>query len=148
WFVEHQNVWLLQHELAEQDACSLAAGEHVSLFVGFIAGEEHLPEQAANFFVRDGRIPLEKPVKDCHARLNEAAMVLGKESYCRFMSPVDFASAEKWPVVAGRLPQFGLRRRGRVGQKRIEQCRFPGAVAAHESNLLSAGHARREVVDD
>src|SRR6185437_16811099 len=82
WFVEHQHVWLLQHELAEQDTCSLAAGEHVSLFVGFIAGEEHLAEQPANFFVRHGRIPLEKPVKDCHARLNQAAMVLGKESYC------------------------------------------------------------------
>src|SRR6185437_12306874 len=96
-FVQHQNVWLLQHELAEQNARRLAAGEHVSLFVGFIAGKEHLAEEAANFFVRHGRIPLEKPVKNRPARLNHAAMVLGKESYCRFMSPVDFASAEKWP---------------------------------------------------
>ena len=69
-FVEHQHVGLLQHQLAEEHARGLAAGEHIGLLVAvFFAGKQHLPEQPANLFVGSRRVPLMQPVEDRHARL-------------------------------------------------------------------------------
>ena len=50
-FVQHQHIGLLQHELAEEDARSFAAGKHVSFLGGFVADKEHLPQQPADFFI-------------------------------------------------------------------------------------------------
>ena len=99
-FVQHQHVGLLQHELAEEDARRLAAGKHVSLLGGFIADKEHLPQQAANLFIRNRRVPLEDPVQNGAAFFNQAAMVLRKIADGGFVSPGGLAAVNEWAVIA------------------------------------------------
>jgi hypothetical protein len=56
--VEDQHVGLLQHELAEEQACGFAAGERFGGLQAFFAAEEHLAEQAADVFGAGLRIEL------------------------------------------------------------------------------------------
>src|SRR5215469_2092702 len=45
--VEHEDIRLLQHELAEEKARGLATGKSLGLLQTLFAAEEHLPKQAA-----------------------------------------------------------------------------------------------------
>ena len=50
-FVEDEDVGLLQHDLAEEQAGGFASGESVGLLEAFFAAEEHLAEDAADVFL-------------------------------------------------------------------------------------------------
>ena len=63
-FVEHQHVGLLQHQLAEDQPRGFAAGERLGRLHALFALEQHLPEQAAQFFVARRRIELLQPVEN------------------------------------------------------------------------------------
>ena len=45
-FIEHKHIWFLQHQLAEEQPGRLAARKHAGGFRGFVAGKQHLPQQA------------------------------------------------------------------------------------------------------
>ena len=68
--VEHEQVRLLQHQLAEDQPRRLSAGKHVGALLGVVARKQHLAQQAANLFGRSGRIPLMQPLQNLDAGLD------------------------------------------------------------------------------
>src|SRR5664279_2093656 len=117
WFIEHQNIGLLEHEFTEEQTGCLAAGEDLSPFIGIIAGKEHLAENAADFFGGGGRVPLMEPLQDFDTGLDESLVILGKVSYCCFMAPDNSAAVDERAVVAAGLAQLGFCSGGRIGEK-------------------------------
>src|SRR6202007_231854 len=75
-FVEYQDVWLLQHQLAEKQARSLASRKDVRRFGGFFFLKKHLSQQSANLFANRCGIPLMQPLEHCHAALDQGTMIL------------------------------------------------------------------------
>src|ERR1039457_6863944 len=51
-FVEHQEIGLLEHQAAEDEAGGFAAGERASGFERVVATEKHLAEKPAKFLLR------------------------------------------------------------------------------------------------
>ena len=147
-FVEDEDVWLLQHELAEEQTGGFASGKHAGGFGGFVALEEHLAEQAADFFADRRGIPLMQPVEHGHAAFDQAAMVLREISDGGFVSPDDFSGVDERAVVAAGLAQFGFGRGGRVREQSVDQRGLAGSVAAHEGDAFAASNAGGEVADD
>src|SRR5258708_2170223 len=62
--VEHEQVRLLKHQFAKEQARRLSAGEYVGALVSIIARKKHLTQYAANLFGRSGRIPLMEPLQN------------------------------------------------------------------------------------
>src|SRR4051812_38607059 len=89
--VEHEDVRLLQHQLAEEQARSLSSGEGVGLLHALFAAEEHLSEDAANVFLRGLRVELVEPIGRGHAELDGALVVLGEVAYLSLVTPLDGA---------------------------------------------------------
>ena len=89
--VEDEDVGLLQHELAEEQACRFAAGERVGALHALLAAEEHAAEDAANVFLGGVLVELIEPVVDGHAHLDGAGEVLGEVADLRRVSPLDGA---------------------------------------------------------
>ena len=75
-FVEDEDVGLLEHDLAEEKAGRLAAGERVSFFEAFFATEEHLAEDAANVFLGGFRVEGMEPLGYCSAFGDGAGVIL------------------------------------------------------------------------
>src|ERR1017187_5724384 len=61
-FVEHQEVGLLEHEAAEDEAGGFAAGERLGGLERIVAGEQHFAEEPAQFLLRGLRIELVQPL--------------------------------------------------------------------------------------
>ena len=76
--VEDEKVGLQQHELAEEQARGLAAGECGGGLKAFFAAEEHLAEDAADVFGGGFGVELPEPVEGGGAGLDDAGVVLGK----------------------------------------------------------------------
>ena len=68
--VEYEDVGLLQHELAEEEAGGLAAGERIGHLHALFAAEEHATEDAANVFLGGVLVELIEPVVDGHSLLD------------------------------------------------------------------------------
>ena len=89
-FVEYQHVGLLQHQLAEKQPRGFSAGKNFGPLVAILARKQHLPQQAANFFVGCPGVPLMKPFEGSHAGLDQRFVVLGEVTHRSFVSPDDF----------------------------------------------------------
>ena len=109
--------------------------------------KQHLPQQAANFFVRGRRVPLMQPFECCRAMLDQSSVVLREVADGGFVSPDDFSAGQERAVVAAGFTQLGFRNCRRVGQQRIQQCRLAHAVAPHERDLFAADDAGGEIAD-
>ncbi len=89
--VENQHVGLLQHDLAEEQPRSLAAGERVGLLEAFLALEEHLAENSPDVFLDGLGVVLVQPILGCHAQLDRALVILRKVADLGFVTPFDAA---------------------------------------------------------
>ena len=65
--VEDEHVRLLQHDAAEQQPRGLAARQRLGRLQPFLAGEQHLAEQAVDVLARRVRIELVQPLDRGHA---------------------------------------------------------------------------------
>ena len=147
-FVEHEDVGLLQHKLAEEQARGFTAGENAGGLGGLVALEEHLTEQAPDFFADGGGIPLMEPVQSGHAACDEAAVVLSKISDGGFVAPDHFAIVDEGTVISAGLAKFGLRRGGRICEQGVDQGGLPCSVAAHQCDAFAAGDAGSEITNN
>ena len=102
-FVQHQHVWLLQHQFAEEQAGSFATGEDAGRLRSLLTGEQHLAQDSAQFFGDRCPVPLMQPLDRGHATLDQAAVVLREVANGSFMSPEDFAGVDEGSIVAAGL---------------------------------------------
>src|SRR5271165_1140898 len=137
--VEDQDIWLLKHELAEEQARGFSARERVGGLETLFTTEEHLPEDAANLFLRDLGVPLMEPVGDGETVLDHAGVVLGEVADLGFVTPLDAAGVES-EVLFSEI--------GRGREQGLDERSFAQAVAAHERDLLSAHDVSAEAGDD
>ena len=93
-FVEDEDVGLLQHDLAEEQAGGFASGEGVGLLEAFFAAEEHLAEDAADVFLGGLGIELVEPVAGGHAELDGALVVLREVADLDLVAPLDGAGVD------------------------------------------------------
>ena len=92
--VEDEDVGLLQHDLAEEQAGGFASGEGVGLLEALFALEEHLAEDAADVFLGGLGVELVEPVGGGHAELDGALVVLGEVADGDFVAPLDGAGVD------------------------------------------------------
>src|SRR5271170_7166173 len=137
--VEDQDIWLLKHELAEEQARGFSAGESIGGLEPLFTTEEHLPEDAADLFFRDLGVPLMEPVGDGETMLDHPGVVLGEVADLGFVTPLDVASVESEVLFC----EIG---RGR--EQGFDQRSFTQAIAAHERDLFSAHDVGGEAGDD
>ena len=110
--VEDEDVGLLQHDLAEEQAGGFASGERVGLLEALFAAEEHLAEDAADVFLGGLRVEGVQPLGDRRALGDGAGVVLGEVADLRLVAPLDGAGVD------GDVVLFDA---GAVGQQRLEQ---------------------------
>ena len=89
--VEDEDVGLLQHELAEEQAGGFAAGERVGHLHALFAAEEHLAEDAADVFLGGILVELVQPVVDGASHLDGGDEVLREVADLRSVAPLDGA---------------------------------------------------------
>ena len=98
--VEHEHVRLLQHQLAEQQACRLATGEHARRLRWLPrAGKSICPRIPRSSSVTAARVPLMQPLDGRGAVFDQAAMVLREVADRGFVSPDHFAGIDEGSVV-------------------------------------------------
>src|ERR1051326_4696775 len=146
-FIQHQDVRFLQHQLAEQQARGFASGEDIGALVAVVFLEEHLTEQAANFFVRCIWVPLMQPFEGCSAGLNQRLVILSEVADRRLVPPDDFASGEEGAIVAAGFAQFGIRDCRRIRQQCIQHGGLTHTVTAQQGDFFSAHDAGGESTD-
>ena len=92
--VQHQDVRLLQHDPAEEQARRLAAGQRLGRLVAFLTTEEHLAEQAVDVLARGGRVELVQPFRRRQALGDRAGVVLREVADRDLVSPADGAAID------------------------------------------------------
>src|SRR5712672_3854650 len=100
--VEDEEIWFLQHELAEDEPGGFAAGESLGGLERVVAAEEHLPHQSAQLLLIGAGIELPEPVDGGHAFGDGIAVILGEVSDGHFVSPDDGAAVD-WELPIGIL---------------------------------------------
>src|SRR6266567_151003 len=138
-FVEDEDVGLLQHDLAEEQAGCFASGERVGFLEALFAAEEHLAEDAADVLLGGLRVELVEPVRGRHAELDGALVVLGEVADLGLVAPLDGAGVDGDVLLLDA---------GAVGQQRLEKRGLALSVAADEDDLLATLDSSGEVVDD
>jgi len=73
----------------------LALCTTTAALVAIFAGKKHLPQQAANLFVRGPGVPLMKPFEGGGPGLNQRLVILSEISHCSLVSPDDFSVGQK-----------------------------------------------------
>src|SRR5215831_21046544 len=76
WLVKNQDVWLLQHETAENQPRCFSARKRSGGLHPFFALKEHLTQQASKLLVAGGGIELLQPIENSETGLNARAMIL------------------------------------------------------------------------
>jgi len=92
--VEDENVGLEEHEAAEKDTSSFAAGESLDGLCGVVAAEKHLTEKAAKGLLAGERIELCEPFDDCGARSLVEIVFLREIADAGFVAPADGAAVD------------------------------------------------------
>src|SRR5207247_7620228 len=87
WFVQYQEVGLLQHQPAENDSRRFAAGESLRRFERILAAEEHLAEQSPQLLLRRTWIEAVEPFDDADAGCDGVPMILFEVSDADLMAP-------------------------------------------------------------
>src|SRR5258706_13772795 len=90
--VEDEEIWLLQHELAEDEPGRFAAGESLCGFEGVVAAEEHLAHQSTQLLLIGAGIELPEPVNGGHPFGDGIAVILREVPDGNFVSP-DYRAA-------------------------------------------------------
>src|SRR5882762_2049109 len=101
--VENEDIRLLQHKFAKEQASRFATGEGFCFLVAFFLLEEHLPQQSANFFGRSSGFPLVQPIENIRSFLNQLPVVLCEIANRSFVSPSHLAAGNKSAVIAAGL---------------------------------------------
>ncbi len=138
-FVEHQDVRLLQHQLAEEKARGLSTGKGLGLLQTLLTAEEHLSEQPANVFFRGLGVKAVQPFRCGRALGDRCGVVLREVADLRLVSPLHLAGVDVGLV--------GLIKSG-VGEQRLEHCGLALSVAADKHNLIAAQNGGGKVADD
>src|SRR5262245_12111484 len=140
WFVQYQEVGLLEHQPAENDSRRFAAGESLRLFERILAAEEHLTEQSPQFLLRCTWIEAVEPFDNAEAGWDGVPMILLEVSDADLMAPghlpgIDWKHLIRSIDETRRISNQGFQKRG-----------FAGAISSDQRDLLSAAHRRCEVV--
>ena len=126
-FVEDEDVRLLQHDFAEEQAGGFASAEGFGLFETFFAAEEHLAEGAADVFLGGFGIEGVEPLGCSGAFGDGRGVVLGEVADLDLVAPLYGAGVDR---------DVGFFYAGAVGQESFEQSGFALAVAADEDDFF------------
>src|SRR4051812_39884748 len=121
-FVEDENVRLLQHDAAEQQARRLAARERLGRLEPFFTAEQHLAEKSVDVLARRVGIELVQPLDRGHPLLDQPGVILREIPDRSLVAPAH-----------GSRIEIARRRRchaGPVRQQRLQQRRLADAVPA------------------
>src|SRR5262245_12812258 len=140
WFVQYQQVGLLQHQPAENDSRRFAAGESVRGFERILAAEKHLAEQSPQFLLRCTWIEAVEPFDNADAGWDGVPMILLEVSDADLMAPGHL------PGIDWKRPISSIDKTRRISNQRFQKRGFAGAVSSDQSDLLSAAHGRCEIV--
>ena len=134
--VEHENIGLLQHQLAENDSRGFAAGKRFRRLQRVVAAEKHLAEQAAQLLLRRHRIELVQPLDHRGAFDDGVRMILREIADERVVPPRDRAAINRELL----LGIVNVARR--VADQRFQQRGLPRPVAAGERDFFAARYGR------
>ena len=137
--VENEHVRLQQHDAAEEQSSGLAPREGMRGLQAFLAGEQHLAEQAVDILARRVRVEAVQPLDGGGALLDEPCLVLRKVADRDFMPPLDGAGVD--------VARIRRHPRG-VGHQHLQQGGLALTVAAGEHDFLAALHHAVKVADD
>src|SRR6266568_5850197 len=93
--VEHEEIGLLQHQSAENQARGFATGEGCRGFHSIFAAEKHLSHQAAKFLLRSAGIKFPEPFESCHAFGDGLAVILCEIADGDLVPPADFTAINR-----------------------------------------------------
>src|SRR5215467_7805045 len=134
WFVQYQEVGLLQHQPAENDSRRFAAGEGLRRFERILAAEEHLAEQSSQFLLRRTWIEAMEPFDDADAGWDRVPMILLEVSDADFMAPGHLPGIDRKRLIPS------IDETGRISNQRFQKRGFAGAISSDQSDLLSAAN--------
>src|SRR5258705_10797718 len=92
--VEDEEIWFLQHELAEDESGGFTAGESFRGLERVIAAEEHLPHQSTQLLLIGAGIELPEPVNGGHTFGDGIAAGLREVTHGHFGSPEYLAGGD------------------------------------------------------
>src|SRR5262249_54454946 len=140
WFVQYQEVGLLQHQPAKNDPRGFAAGESLCRFECILAAEEHLAEQSPQFLLRCAWIEAVEPFDDADAGFDGVPMILLEVADADLVAPGHLPGIYRKRLIPG---IDGTRC---ISNQRFQKRGFAGAISSDQSDLLSAAHGRCEIV--